>query len=126
MTLRRYAPIAQSRGTQIPARLRLDVLERDQGCVGPRIGMPGDCYGGLELDHVRGSGAMGRKSPTEAGNLASLCSTHHLERTLNGRKWRPVLLDYLSDATRSLSPTTEEAVQPDGEDAPPRRATSRW
>lgn len=95
MSLRRYAPLAKSRGTVIPGELRLRVLQRDNGCVGPRVGMPGDCLGALELDHVRASHGMGMKSETEASNLASLCGLHHQLRTLEGRKWRPALLTYL-------------------------------
>lgn len=65
--------------------------------VGPRVGMPGPCFGGLELDHVR-AGGVGMKSPSWAWNLVALCSTHHLEKTNNGRKWRPVLIEYLERA----------------------------
>jgi 5-methylcytosine-specific restriction endonuclease McrA len=93
--VRRYAPLRPSRGTVIPAALRLAVLVRDAGCVG--FGrLPGPCSGALEIDHVRASHAMGKKSRTELDNLVSLCAAHHLERTRNGRKWRPVLLDYLA------------------------------
>lgn len=95
MTLRRYAPIAPSSGTRIPGELRIHVLERDGGCVGPLLGMPGDCYGSLELDHVRASHGMGLKSPTVASNLVSLCGGHHRVKTDAGRTWRPVLLAYL-------------------------------
>jgi len=96
MTLRRYASMKPSRGTVIPPLLRIQVLRRDNGCVGPRVGMPGDCAGPLELDHVRASHAMGMKSPTEAGNLAVLCGSHHRLRTLEGRTYRPRLLEYLA------------------------------
>lgn len=95
MTLRRYAPLKPSRGTVIPPRLRIEVLTADGGCVGRIIGMPGECFGALELDHVRASGGIGMKSRTTLDNLASLCSTHHREKTNNGRKWRPVLIAYL-------------------------------
>lgn len=94
MTLRRYAPIKPSRGTVIPASVRAEVHARDKGCVGPRVGMPEPCFGGRELDHVL-SGGMGRKSPSVPSGLVTLCSWHHREKTNNGRKWRPVLLDYL-------------------------------
>lgn len=99
MTLRRYAPIAPSRGTVIPAAVRLEVLFRDGGCVGFRLSWPGDCSGRLELDHVR-PGGMGMKSRSTADNLASLCSAHHRLRTLEGRKYRPLLLAYLDSVSR--------------------------
>lgn len=95
MTLRRYAPIAPSKGTVIPPQLRLLVLDRDRGCVGPTVGMPGDCAGGLELDHVRASHGIGMKSETTAANLVALCGTHHRWKTEHGREVRPALLDYL-------------------------------
>ena len=101
--LRRYAPIKKSRGTVIPASLRAEVLAADgYRCVGHQLldpPMPGDClcpFGGrLELDHVRASGAIGRKSATERGNLVSLCSAAHRQKTDNGRKYRPLLLAYI-------------------------------
>lgn len=95
MTLRRYAPMKPSRGTVIPADLRLAVLYRDQGCVG--FGrFPTECQGGLELDHVRASGGMGMKSPTTLQNLVALCGACHRYKTDNGRTARPILLDYLA------------------------------
>jgi hypothetical protein len=95
MTLRRYSKPKPSRGTVIPPKLRIEVLNRDQGCVGPRVGMEGECFGRIELDHVRASHGIGMKSPTEPGNLVSLCSTHHRIKTDNGKAWRPKLLDWL-------------------------------
>lgn len=94
--MRRYAPMKPSRGTVIPYALRSAVLARDDGCVGSRVRMHGECFGGLELDHVR-AGGMGMKSETSEANLVALCATHHREKTLNGREWRPILLAYLAD-----------------------------
>lgn len=95
MTLRRYAPMAPSRGTVIPNALRIAVLVRDQGCIGYRLSWPGECAGALELDHVRASHGMGMKSRTEADNLVSLCGAHHKYKTEHGRETRPALLAYL-------------------------------
>lgn len=97
--LRRYAPLSASRGTVIPGELRVAVFTSDGGCVGPRIGMPGDCAGSLEPDHVRASHGMGMKSPTTLDNLVSLCSAHHRMKTEAGRIWRPLLLAYLEGRT---------------------------
>lgn len=97
MTLRRYAPIAPSKGTQIPPLVRVQVITRDDGCVGPRVGMTGPCLGGIELDHVRASHGMGMKSETSVGNLVALCGTHHQTKTSAGRTWRPRLLAYLEE-----------------------------
>ena len=102
--MRRYTPLAPSRGTVIPADLRRLVTDRDRrivggnGCVGRYVGMTGPCGGSMELDHVAGSGALGKKSPTVAGNLVTLCAVMHRERTENGRTWRPLLLAYLETA----------------------------
>ena len=96
-TLRRYSPLKPSRGTVIPPGVRQHVLLRDAGCVGHRVvGMPGPCTFGLELDHVRASGALGAKSRSTPDNLVALCPTAHWLKTHEGRKWRPPLLAYLA------------------------------
>lgn len=92
MTLRRYAPMKQSRGTVIPNAMRLRVLRRDNGCVLGPVG----CQSANELDHVRASGAMGMKSVTCDCNLVTLCGAHHRYKTSRGREVRPILLEYLS------------------------------
>jgi len=94
--LRRRSPLKASSGTQIPPDIRRYVEQRDRVCVGFVVGMPKDCAGSLELDHVRASGALGRKSPSTADNLVRLCAWHHHFKTLNGREWRPVLIDYIA------------------------------
>lgn len=98
MTLRRYAPLKASSGTRIPDAVRRQVILRDAGCVGPRVGMPTECAGGIELDHVRTSGGLGLKSASTADNVLSMCGTHHRMKTLEGRRWRPRLLAYLETA----------------------------
>lgn len=95
--MRRYAPMKASSGTRIPSDVRRAVMARDMGCVGYRVGMPGECSGALELDHVRASHGMGMKSATTLDNLLALCGQHHREKTANGREWRPILLAYLAD-----------------------------
>ena len=96
MTLRRYAPMKPSAGTRIPDAVRRQVILRDAGCIGPRVGMPTECAGGIELDHVRSSGGMGMKSASTPENLASLCGTHHRLKTLEGKRWRARLFAYLA------------------------------
>lgn len=95
MTLRRYAPMPKSRGTVIPAGIRLAVHLRDSGCVGARLGWPGTHSSALELDHVRSSGGLGLKSRTTEDNLVALCGDCHRWKTANGRAARPQLLAYL-------------------------------
>ena len=95
MTLRRYTPLKPSRGTVIPAHVRNYVHARDFGCVLRHL-MPGhECSGGIEIDHVRASGGMGMKSPTEAWNLVSLCAQAHRYKGEHGRSVRPLLESYL-------------------------------
>lgn len=84
-----------SRGTTIPADIRLTVHLRDNGCVGQRLGWAGPHTSRLELDHVRASGGMGMKSPTTPGNLVALCAECHRAKTENGRALRPELIRYL-------------------------------
>lgn len=91
----RRSPLKPSRGTVIPPDMRLRVLTRDNGCVGFRR-LPGECAGGLELDHVRASHGMGMKSETTDANLVALCGEHHRWKTSNGRDARALLLDYLA------------------------------
>lgn len=98
MTLRRYAPIAPPKGTVWPTEVRMQAYIRDGGCVGPRVGMPGECSGSLELDHVRASGGIGMKSRSTLDNAAFLCGTHHRWKTAHGREARPLLLAYLERA----------------------------
>lgn len=81
------------------AELRIEVLYRDQGCVAERAGFPDATRHGLfplEIDHVRASGALGKKSRTTADNLVVLCRDHHRWKTEHGREARPLLLDYLA------------------------------
>lgn len=93
--LRRYAPIAKSEGTRIPSKVREAVNYRDRICVGAVVGMPGDCSGSYELDHVRASGGLGIKSRSTPDNLVRLCGAHHRVKTEAGRTWRPRLIAYL-------------------------------
>ena len=95
MSLRRYAPLKPSRGTTIPAGVRLAVLQRDGRCVGATLGWPGTHSLALELDHVRASHATGKKSETTVGNLVALCAECHRWKTEHGREARPQLIAYL-------------------------------
>lgn len=92
----------QSAGTQIPPRLRIEVRARDRYCVCDRAGFPDDVqafcranYTEAELDHVRGSGALGQKSRTDIENLVLLSGWCHRWKTEHGKQARPLLLDYL-------------------------------
>jgi 5-methylcytosine-specific restriction endonuclease McrA len=88
----------QHRVDPIPAVIRAQVRARDHGCVFERLGIPHRCFGQLELDHVRASGGLGLKSATTLDNLVLLCPWAHREKTLHGRRWRPVLLAWIERA----------------------------
>ena len=75
--------------------MRAHVRARDRICVFTRIGIPHECLGRLELDHVRASGGLGLKSASEPSNLVLLCPWAHRLKTLHGRRWRPVLLAWI-------------------------------
>lgn len=98
MTLRRYEPMKPSRGTVIPAVIRLAVYTRDDGCVGAKLGWTGPHTSSLQVDHVRASGGMGMKSRTTVDNLVALCGACHRWKTENGRTARPQLIAYLEAA----------------------------
>lgn len=90
-----------SRGTQWPIEESNAIYARDRGqCVGPLVGMPGTCEGPPERDHVRASGGIGMKSASTRANGVLLCSNvHHPMKTAEGRRWRPVLVDYIERAS---------------------------
>jgi 5-methylcytosine-specific restriction endonuclease McrA len=102
--LRRYRVCGRAHGVNrpdpIPAAVRDAVRARDRGCVFSRLEISHDCFGWLELDHIRASGGLGMRSLSTADNLVVLCPAAHLEKTLHGRRWRPVLLAWIDRAER--------------------------
>lgn len=58
--------------------LRSEVLNRDGGCVAVILGAEG-CRGRLTLDHVKDEPRMGRRAPSDARHLVTLCEHHHLD-----------------------------------------------
>ena len=80
--------------------MRARVRERDRGCVFTRLAIPHECFGALELDHVRASGGWGMRSRSTPDNLVLLCPAAHRAKTLAGRRWRPVLLAWIEAAER--------------------------
>ena len=101
--LRRY-PSTRHRGASrpdpVPPAVRALVRERDRGCVFTRLAIPHECLGALELDHVRASGGLGLRSRSTPDNLVLLCPAAHRAKTLDGRRWRPVLLAWIEAAER--------------------------
>lgn len=78
----------------VTPELRLAVLERDQECVAVKLGEPkADCRGRLTLDHVKDEPRMGRRAPSDAAHLATVCEWHHLYGWATAH--RPELREYL-------------------------------
>lgn len=99
--LRRYPTQAMARRRwrdPVPPEVRAHVRARDRGYVFGQLGVPHDCLGRLELDHVRASGGLGLKSASTPTNLVLLCPWAHREKTLHGRRWRPILLAWIEQA----------------------------
>ncbi len=88
----------------VTPELRYAVLRRDNGCVGPRVGMPEECgsqfgSGGriiLEIDHVNSAG-FGKRGPSTEQNCLVLCGWHHRMKTEASKRWRPLLNNYLEN-----------------------------
>jgi hypothetical protein len=93
----------QKRDTRDEAAEKAYVRTRDRGCVAEGAAQAADaiiigpviCQGPLEVDHVRASGALSKKSATHRSNMVLLCAWHHKLKTEYGRVWRPLLLAYL-------------------------------
>jgi hypothetical protein len=88
------------RDTPNEAAEKAYVRRRDRGyCIGAVVTAgpadPTTCQGPLEVDHVRASGALSKKSVTHRSNMVLLCAWHHKLKTEYGRTWRPLLLAYL-------------------------------
>jgi hypothetical protein len=79
----------------VTPQLRIAVLERDQGCVAPLLGAPDDCEGRLTLDHVKDQPMMGKRAPSDAAHLVTVCWHHHLDGWATAH--RPQLRAYLRD-----------------------------
>lgn len=84
------------RDTAAELREKRAVWMRDHECVYALVHDDRSyCQGPLEVDHVRASGALSKKSVTHRSNMVLLCHWHHKLKTEYGRVWRPLLLAYL-------------------------------
>lgn len=93
-----------SRRDPVRPELRIAVFERDGGCVAPRLGAETPCGGYLTLDHVQsGYGRMGKRAPSDAAHLASICAAHHLWSGW-ATSHRPELRAYLARVTTEARP----------------------
>lgn len=88
------------RANAVTAELRESVLRRDGGCVAPRIRcewvnpcVMTACAGRLTLDHVKDQPRLGKRAPSDAAHLVTLCAHHHLDGWATAH--RPELRAYL-------------------------------
>jgi len=72
------------------------------GCVASVVDpfTSGPCWGRLTLDHVKDVARMGKRAPTDADHMVSLCQGHTEDGMQAGRQWntahRAVLRWYLA------------------------------
>lgn len=89
-----------SRRDPVTPDMRVEVFERDGGCVAVTLGEPAEaCAGRLTLDHVKDQPRMGVRAPSDRAHLATVCEAHHL---WNGwaTSHRPELRAYLREIER--------------------------
>ena len=81
----------------VTPELRIRVLTRDGDCLAPRLdSFAGECHGRLTLDHVKDQPRMGKRAPSDARHLVTLCEWHHLESGW-ATSHRPELRFYLRE-----------------------------
>lgn len=72
-----------------------------QGACATQWGTPAKSHQ-VELDHVENAG-LGRRGPSTAANLVSLCGYHHRMKTEASRTWKPKLREYLEECNAKSS-----------------------
>ena len=94
---------------QVTPELRALVLARDGGCVATRLDADHQCMSlwgpvartdlwAMTLDHVKDEPRMGRRAPSDAEHLVTLCYGAHIV-TGWATSHRPELRDYLARVT---------------------------
>lgn len=87
--------------SDFPRPVREEIVERDDGhCTCRAAGFPSEVSDRcpswpVQLDHVRASGALQRKSRSTLDNGVCLSIPCHEWKTRNGRKARPLLIAYI-------------------------------
>lgn len=62
---------------KVTPAVALEVLNRDSGCIAPRLGgTTMDCFGRNRLEHVKDEPRMGRRAPSDPAHLVTLCEGH--------------------------------------------------
>jgi len=87
--------IRRKRKDPVTQDVAIAVIQRDGGCVAPRLGGSFmDCGGRTTLDHVKDEPRMGVRAPSDVQHLVTLCEAHHLW-TGWATSHRPELREYL-------------------------------
>ena len=75
-------------------------LKKKPLCLAPILdsSQSGVCSGGMTLDHVKSQPMMGKRAPSDAAHLVTLCENHHLW-TGWATSHRPLLREYLREVT---------------------------
>ena len=93
---------------KVTPTVALEVFTRDDGCVAPRLPGNGtfmDCQGTLGLEHVKDEPRMGRRAPSDAAHLVTLCEGHREPGMKAGYVWctdrqnRQAMREYLRKVT---------------------------
>lgn len=86
---------SHKRRDPVTQAVAIAVIQRDGGCVAPRLGGSFmDCGGRTTLDHVKDEPRMGVRAPSDMAHLVTLCEQHHLW-TSWATSHRPELREYL-------------------------------
>ena len=98
----------------VTPELRIEVFSRDKMCVAPMIDyFCSPCGGRLTLDHVQeGYGRMGKRAPSDAAHLVTLCYTHHLGSEGWATSHKSELRDYLRTVNASANEDTISMTRP--------------
>lgn len=94
MTLTRRTPMRRTpmrrtaqRDPVSPA-LRLAIFARDGGCIAPRLGgTAADCWGRLQIEHVKRELRASKRAESIAACLVTLCDGHTEPGRRAGRQW---------------------------------------
>lgn len=61
----------------VTAKIALAVLQRDGGCVAPRLGGSAmDCWGRNRIEHVKAEPRMSKRAEPRMDRLLTLCEGH--------------------------------------------------
>lgn len=90
----------------VSPELALAVLQRDGGCVAPRLGGSyHDCWGRDRIEHVKAEPRMGVRAEPRMDRLATLCEGHTEPGMKAGYVWctdrvnRAALREYLREVS---------------------------